>query len=28
LLERRLQAPAFVRQVRHLDALSLAAPAK
>jgi DNA repair protein RecO (recombination protein O) len=28
LLERRLQAPAFVRQVRHLDTLSLAAPAK
>jgi DNA repair protein RecO (recombination protein O) len=28
LLERRLQAPAFVRQVRHLDALSLAATAK
>jgi hypothetical protein len=28
LLERRLQAPAFVRQVRHLDALSLAGPAK
>lgn len=28
LLERRLQALAFVRQVRHLDALSLAAPAK
>ena len=28
LLERRLQAPAFVRQVLHLGTLSLAAPAK
>ena len=28
LLERRLQAPAFVRQIRHLDTLSLPAPAK
>ncbi len=28
LLERRLQAPAFVRQIRHLDAQPIAAPVK